>query len=83
MASELTLHVMGRLIGEALDEDGMTQAEFCRRVGTSTKHLNQVISGKATAHVSQLDYWAFVLGRTWSVALGPVSSPPKNSEDQP
>lgn len=69
MTSDLTIHEMGRLIGQALDEDGITQAEFCRRVGCSTKHLNRVISGAATAHPSQLDYWAFVLGRRWRISL--------------
>ena len=76
-ARTLTLHEMGRLIGQALEDDGMTQVEFSRRVGCSTKHLNQVILGHATAHASQLDYWAFVLGRRWIVQLvdlGQVSS---------
>lgn len=65
----LTALTMGTLIGAALIEDDISQAEFCRRVGTSPKHLNQVVNGNATASYGQLDYWAFALGRRWSVAL--------------
>jgi DNA-binding transcriptional regulator YiaG len=60
---------MARQIADALDADGITQAEFARRCGVTTKHLNQVLRGKATARYAQLDYWAFVLGRTWTVTL--------------
>lgn len=67
--SGLTAHQMGRLIGQALEEDGLSQAEFCRMVGASAKHVNQVIQGKAVASMAQLDYWAFALGRQWRVAL--------------
>lgn len=67
----LTALSMGALIGKALDEEGVSQAEFCRRVGVSTKHLNQVITGGAVARAVELDYWAFALGREWSVTLEP------------
>lgn len=69
MRHRLTVITMGALIGQALVEDGISQAEFCRRVGSSPRHLNQVITGRAVASVAQLDYWAFALGRYWSVAL--------------
>lgn len=67
----LTSIHMGELIGTALQDAGITQAEFCRRVGVSAKHLNRVINGHATAHPGQLDYWAFVLGLRWDVQLVP------------
>ncbi len=60
---------MARLICRALLEDGISQAEFCRRVGVSPKHLNTVFKGHATARPATLDYWAFVLGRHFDVAL--------------
>lgn len=60
---------MAGQIADALEADGISQAEFARRTGVSAKHINQVLSGKATARHAQLDYWAFVLGRTWSVVL--------------
>lgn len=66
---EMTAHRMGALIGQALDEDCVTQAEFARAVGVSPKHLNQVITGKAIASAGQLEYWAYVLERTWTVGL--------------
>lgn len=65
----MTEHHMAYLIGRALAEDGVSQAEFSRKVGVSTKHLNQVLLGKATARPAALDYWAFVLGRRFDVAL--------------
>lgn len=66
---QLTSLTMGALVGQALAEDGVSQAEFCRRVGVSPKHLNEVIRGRAVATATQLDYWAFALGRRWSVTL--------------
>lgn len=32
----------------ALDTAGISQAEACRELGLSTKHLNQMLTGKAT-----------------------------------
>lgn len=60
---------MAELIKEALAADGITQGAFCRQVGVSTKHLNLVLQGKATARSATLDYWAFVLGRRFDVTL--------------
>jgi transcriptional regulator with XRE-family HTH domain len=57
----------------ALKTSGVSQAVFARRVGVSTKHLNQVILGKATARMAALDYWAFVLGFRWSVTMAPLT----------
>lgn len=37
----------GETLGEALDERGMSQAEFARRTGLSAKHVNLIIKGKA------------------------------------
>ena len=31
----------------ALEAAGISQAEACRRLGVSTKHLNQMLTGKA------------------------------------
>lgn len=60
---------MARLIGDALERDDISQAEFCRRVGVSPKHLNNVLQGHAQASFGALDYWAFVLGRRFTVDL--------------
>lgn len=65
----LSAVIMGALVGEALAEDGLAQAEFARRVAVSAKHLNQVIKGRAVATNAQLDYWAFALGRRWVISL--------------
>lgn len=69
----LTEQHMAELIRRALEADGLTQADFARRTGVSTKHLNLVLSGKATARPAALDYWAFALGREFLVALAPTA----------
>ncbi len=38
----------GELIADFLEEEGMTQVELARRLGITTKHLNQFIAGSAT-----------------------------------
>ncbi len=60
---------MAALIADVMASQGMTQAEFARRVGVSTKHLNQVLNGKAVARTQALDYWVFVLGYRFEVTL--------------
>jgi transcriptional regulator with XRE-family HTH domain len=60
---------MAGLLAEAIEADGLTQAEFARRVGASPKHVNLVLNGKAHAYQATLDYWAFVLGRRWHIDL--------------
>lgn len=60
---------MARQLRERLEAIDMSQAEFGRKAGVSEKHVSQVLSGKATAPLATLDYWAFVLGMRWSVRL--------------
>lgn len=67
--STLTTHRMAALIGAALEDRGMSQAQFCRMAGVSTKHLNAVLLGKAAAPLSKLDYWAYLLGCRFDVSL--------------
>lgn len=68
----LTAEIMAQQIAAALKAEGLTQAEFARRAGVSAKHVNQVIRGHVTARAAQLDYWAFVLGRRFTVTLEKV-----------
>lgn len=65
----LTAQLMARQIAEKVEQMGMTQAEFARRVGVTPKHVNRVFSGNAGAYMATLDYWAFVLGCQWNVEL--------------
>lgn len=60
---------MAAMIAQALEEDGLTQAAFARMVGVSQKHVSTVLTGKATAKVASLDYWAFALNRRFVVSL--------------
>lgn len=53
---------MVAMIRDALTEQGLSQAEFSRRVGVSQKHLCKVLNGSSETRLATLDYWAFVLG---------------------
>lgn len=68
-SDQRTAIAMGAMIGAALNEDRLAQAEFCRQVGVTPKHLNRVILGHAVATQAQLDYWAWYLGRRWAISL--------------
>lgn len=57
---------------EALDAQGITQAELARQAGVSAKHVNLVLNGQAGAQQGQLDYWAWLLGLRFEVALVPL-----------
>lgn len=65
----MTERKMALLMADHLDSVGLTQAEFCRQVGVSPKHMSQVLSGQATARPASLDYWAWVLGMHFTVKL--------------
>ncbi|GAA0256688.1 ImmA/IrrE family metallo-endopeptidase [Saccharothrix mutabilis subsp. mutabilis] len=38
----------GETLKEYLDEEGISQADLCRRTGLSTKHINQIVQGAAS-----------------------------------
>lgn len=54
---------------EALDADGITQAQLAYRTGYSQKHISRVLGGQATAPLSTLDALASALGRRWVIRL--------------
>lgn len=66
---EMTPDTIARLLREHLEKVDMSQAEFARKAGVSTKHVNQVFTGKAHAPLATLDYWAYILGMRWSIRL--------------
>lgn len=61
---------MSLLIATYMENEGITQAELARRIGRTTKHVNQVLNGKAGSF--ELDYWAFALGMKFEIALVPA-----------
>jgi transcriptional regulator with XRE-family HTH domain len=67
-----TQKTMAALIAEALNAQGLTQAELARQAGVSTKHVNLVLHGQAGAQLGQLDYWAWILGLRFEVKLVPL-----------
>lgn len=64
---------MARMVAERVEELGMTQVEFARRVGVTPKHVNKVFGGTSQAYMPTLDYWAFILGCRWQVELAPIT----------
>lgn len=60
MSLHLVIDQQRDLIRAAIDDLGLTQAEFARRIGRTEKHVSQVLNGKAGT--AEFDYWALVLG---------------------
>lgn len=60
---------MAAAIREAVDAEGLSNAEFARLVGATPKHVGRVLRGTDTARVSTLEQWANRLGRRWQVGL--------------
>lgn len=50
-----------------MEKHKITQAELATMIGRSSKHVNQVLQGRAGTH--ELDYWAWVLGVEFHVTL--------------
>ncbi len=70
MSGELTPAKQARLLREHMTANGITQAQLARLIGRTEKHVSQVFNGKAGT--GELDYWAFVLGLQFYVALRPL-----------
>jgi transcriptional regulator with XRE-family HTH domain len=60
---------------EAMEADGVSQADLARSTGLSAKHVNHMVNGKSGA-LAMYDYAAFTLGRRWELTLAPVSDSP-------
>lgn len=56
-----------KVIAAKLIERGMSQADLAREMGVTPKHINQMLTGKATGSPGMLDYAAHTLGFEWSV----------------
>lgn len=59
---------LASLLIEALEEDGITQADLARDLGLSPKHVNQMVKGKSGA-LAMYEFAAFALGRRWVLTL--------------
>lgn len=57
------------LITEAMEAEGITQAELARRTGHTTKHVNRVLLGHNGASLEVLEYWAWTLGRHFTLGM--------------
>lgn len=63
---------LGDLLKQAMDEAGMTQAQLCREMGITQKHLSRLLSGQADGSLGMWEYAAFVLGKEWKVELASI-----------
>jgi transcriptional regulator with XRE-family HTH domain len=59
-------------ISRTLKARKISQADFCRTVNTSTKHLNRVLMGHDLTRTATLDRWAEALGLRFEVILVPL-----------
>lgn len=67
------------VIKARLDELGMSQADLAREMGVTPKHINQMLTGKATGSPGMLDFVAYTLGFEWQVTAvdnGHAKAPP-------
>lgn len=77
-----TLHdLLGACLLDALAEAGFYQADLARLTGLSTKHINQMVHGKAGTPAA-FDYAAFCIGRRWRVSLEPPWEEPHEQPDE-
>ena len=68
MANKLGLQ-FANVINDRLVELGWSQADLAREMGVTPKHINQMLTGKATGSPGMLDYAAFVLDFEWSITM--------------
>ena len=59
----------GDTIADVLEERGWSQAEFAQRIGCTTKHVNQLIRGRAAVSEDTALHLERVLGGTARVWL--------------
>lgn len=55
------------IIEKQLEVKGWSQADLAREMGVTPKHINQMLTGKATGSPGMLDFAAFTLGFEWQV----------------
>lgn len=67
-------------IAAHLAASGMSQADLAREMGVSPKHVNQILTGKATGSPGLLDFAAFALGCEWHVELREVPHDARGAE---
>jgi Helix-turn-helix. len=56
------------LVNDALRAAGMSQAEACRRLNVSTKHLNQMLKGRAPLSLAWAERILAAAGRDLRIA---------------
>jgi transcriptional regulator with XRE-family HTH domain len=64
------------LIRTALDGAGISQAEACRRLGLSTKHLNQMLMGKVHLKLSWAERIFALCGQSLVIDAVPTTGAP-------
>jgi transcriptional regulator with XRE-family HTH domain len=61
------------IITKQLEAKGWSQADLAREMGVTPKHINQMLTGKATGSPGMLDFAAFTLGFEWSVMASEIT----------
>lgn len=58
-----------RQVRDTLDETGISQAEACRQLGCSTKHMNQMLIGRAPLTLGRAERILALCGRRVQVLV--------------
>jgi transcriptional regulator with XRE-family HTH domain len=70
------------LIRTALDGARISQAEACRRLGLSTKHLNQMLMGRVTLTLPWAERLLALCGQSLVIDAVPTTGAPDNGPRQ-
>ncbi len=62
-------HQLSHAFRAAVEAEGISQAEIARMTGMSAKHVNQMVTGAASATVMTWEFAAYALGYRWHVSL--------------
>lgn len=61
----------------ALEAAGISQAEACRQLGLSTKHLNQMLTGRATLTLTWAEGLLGLCGQNLVIGTRPDTEAPR------
>jgi transcriptional regulator with XRE-family HTH domain len=76
--------VLRALVKAALRNAGLSQAEACRRLGVSTKHLNQMLTGRAPISLAWAEDLLSLCGQRLTLDATPAyaAATASNEEDR-
>jgi transcriptional regulator with XRE-family HTH domain len=71
---------VGPLVERLRSEEGLTQAELARRLGTTQAAISKIETGRSVPGLDLLDRIAIALGRSFTLTLGEAAERPSIEE---